>query len=328
MLKKKGTHVLLRATNFMQHFFSIILVSVSSFFGSLHPNFHIQQIRLLPVMYENIHADIKNLEKNIINIAHRLDNINRSQPKNTTSLPLEPEPVETPPQNAITNRKEITAENIIYFTNQERITRNLNSLKYNSRLSKSAQAKGTDMIRYNYFAHESPEPSHHDFSYFIDQQNYQFIRISENLAMGEFATAQEVVTAWMNSPGHRANILYANYRDIGVSVSQKKSKNTGYDIIIVQHFGTPKTNCADIPQELTKQLTSISNDANQAKEKAEILKTKIDAQTSSLDDQNLYELIEIYNTTIRSYNALAQKFETITNIYNTEAKKYNACITK
>lgn len=328
MPKKKGTHVPLRATNyFMQHFFSLILVSISGLFGSLYPDFHIQPVESLPVMYEKIYNNIEDLKTFITSITYRLNTVELAQSQN-----IEPttgtEPEKIPLQETIVDRKQITASNIIYFTNQERVARELRPLKYNSQLSKSAQAKGTDMIRYNYFAHESPEPTHHNFSYFIDQQNYQFIRISENLAMGEFTTAQEVVTAWMNSPGHRANILYANYRDIGVSISQKKNKNGENDIIIVQHFGTPKTNCVDIPQELTRQLESISNEASQAKEKAAALKEEIDSQVNLFDDQKLNDLIGIYNTTIRSYNALAQKFEAITNTYNTEAKKYNACITK
>lgn len=320
--------VLLLVNNIMQHFLSIILVSISGLFGSLYPNFNVHSIESLQTVHEKIRTHIASFETIVTNISHRLNIIENQQLQNKPVVGPESETENIPLQRAIINRDQITAENIIFFTNRERIAKKLNPVKYSGKLSKSAKAKGSDMLQYNYFAHESPQPSHHDFSYFIDQQNYQFIRISENLAMGEFTTAQEVVTAWMNSPGHRANILYANYRDIGVSISNKKNKNGGSDIVIVQHFGTPKTSCVDIPQELTEQLETISNDANQAKERADSLKSEIDAQTKSLDEKNLYDLIETYNTTIRSYNALVDKFKKITDLYNVEAKKYNTCITK
>jgi uncharacterized protein YkwD len=313
----------------MQNFLSTIMISALGLFGSLYSNFVVQYSEPVQNIYEKMYSKIIHLDSVIATIGNRLNTFDQSKPVES-SQPLQPEPVnETPVQTSTIDRKKINSDNIIHFTNQERKKGGLTSLKHNEKLSKSAREKSKDMIRYNYFAHESPEPLRYNFSYFIDQQEYKYIRISENLATGEFTTAQEVVTAWMNSPSHRANILYTNYRDIGISVSLKKNDRGGTDdLVIVQHFGTPKTNCIDIPQELTLQMDSISNDAKSAKEQAGNLKTEIDNQMSSMDDQKLYTLIETYNTTIRSYNELAEKFQSISDRYNDEVKKYNSCITK
>ena len=68
------------------------------------------------------------------------------------------------------------------------------------------------------------------------RSNYPYLAAGENLALGDFKNANELVAAWMASPGHRANILNGVYRDIGVA--------TGFDafegrktIIVVQIFG-------------------------------------------------------------------------------------------
>jgi uncharacterized YkwD family protein len=80
-------------------------------------------------------------------------------------------------------------------------------------LSNVARKKSEDMKAKNYFSHTSPTyGSPFDM---MKQFGISYKAAGENIAMGQ-RTPQEVVTAWMNSPGHRANILNANFTHLGV----------------------------------------------------------------------------------------------------------------
>lgn len=112
---------------------------------------------------------------------------------------------------------------VIRLTNLERTKRGLAALKSNWQVSRCARYKSQDMINKNYFAHQSPT-----YGSPFDMMESFGIRIAsggENIAMGQ-RTPKEVVTAWMNSPGHRGNILSTSFTEIGVGVA--KSKNGSY----------------------------------------------------------------------------------------------------
>lgn len=117
-----------------------------------------------------------------------------------------------------------TLENeVIRLTNIERSKKGLGALKANWQLSRCARYKSQDMINKNYFAHQSPTyGSPFDM---IESFGIKMAAGGENIAMGQ-RSAQEVVTAWMNSPGHRGNILSTAYTEIGVGLA--KSKNGSY----------------------------------------------------------------------------------------------------
>lgn len=107
---------------------------------------------------------------------------------------------------------------VVDLTNQERAKAGLKALKTdNSALSKMARDKAADMRNNNYFDHQSPTYG----SPFNMMQKYgiKFSTAGENIAAGQ-KTPEEVVNGWMNSPGHRANILNANYTTIGVGYVQ------------------------------------------------------------------------------------------------------------
>ncbi len=102
---------------------------------------------------------------------------------------------------------------VVRLLNEERIKRGLAALKINTRLSYVARLKAKDMRDKNYFSHTSPTygtpfQMMKDFGIF-------YRSAGENIAMGQ-RTPSEVMTAWMNSPGHRANILNSNYTEVGV----------------------------------------------------------------------------------------------------------------
>ncbi len=109
---------------------------------------------------------------------------------------------------------------VIRLTNLERTKRGLPALKANWELSRCARYKSQDMINKNYFAHQSPTyGSPFDM---IESFGIRMAAGGENIAMGQ-RTPKEVVAAWMNSPGHRGNILSTSYTQIGVGCAKKKN---------------------------------------------------------------------------------------------------------
>jgi uncharacterized YkwD family protein/spore coat assembly protein SafA len=106
---------------------------------------------------------------------------------------------------------------VITLVNKERTSRGLQSLKQNYQLCKIARYKSQDMVNKNYFSHTSPT-----YGSPFKMMEYFGIRFSaagENIAMGQ-PTPQSVMTAWMNSPGHRSNILSPAYTQIGVGAAK------------------------------------------------------------------------------------------------------------
>lgn len=110
------------------------------------------------------------------------------------------------------------------LVNAERAKAGLPALTLNWELSRVARYKSQDMIDKNYFSHQSPTYG----SPFQMMENFgiRFTAAGENIAYGQ-RTPQEVMNGWMNSPGHRANILSSSYSQIGVGVA-KASNGTLY----------------------------------------------------------------------------------------------------
>ena len=102
--------------------------------------------------------------------------------------------------------------------NQERAKRGLRPLRANKRLALAAKRHAEDMVRRDYFSHESPTGT--DFVTRIRKAGYTRPTLGENLAAGsgQYATPAATVRSWMNSPGHRANILHRRFREAGVGV--------------------------------------------------------------------------------------------------------------
>lgn len=104
-------------------------------------------------------------------------------------------------------------QEVIRLVNVERANAGLSALKNDWELARVAEDKSQDMHDKGYFSHTSPTYG----SPFTMMQNYgiKYKAAGENIAKGQ-QTATEVVKAWMNSEGHRANILNKNYTHIGI----------------------------------------------------------------------------------------------------------------
>ena len=116
------------------------------------------------------------------------------------------------------------AQSIVDAMNRERRAHGLGPLKLETRLSLAAQDRVGDMLRKGYFDHVSPDGL--DPFTWVRKRGYRFSLVGENLALG-YRTSQSVVTGWMNSPGHRENILKSGFDEVGIAFSDS-SPMRGY----------------------------------------------------------------------------------------------------
>ena len=127
-----------------------------------------------------------------------------------------PAPAPAPVEN---NNTGVSSSNLSYeqkvveLVNVERQKAGLPALKMDSALSNVARAKSKDMAVNNYFAHQSP--TYGSAGDMLRQYGISWRAWGENIAAGQ-STPEIVVNAWMNSAGHRANILSSNFSKIGV----------------------------------------------------------------------------------------------------------------
>ena len=133
------------------------------------------------------------------------------------------------------NLASVVSAVLVDLTNADRKANALGVLTVNPTLVVAAQEKANDMAAKSYFAHTSPEgltPWH-----WFSKNGYRFKYAGENLAVN-FSDSAEVERAWMNSPGHRANILNGKFTEVGIAISF--GKYDGRDVVFVaQLFGRP-----------------------------------------------------------------------------------------
>ena len=135
-------------------------------------------------------------------------------------------------------------------TNQQRADNGLPSLRLNTQLSHAAQAKAVDMAAKDYWAHNSPTG---DTPWtFITNAGYTYTTAGENLAYG-FIDSSDTITGWMNSPGHRANILNTTYTEVGFGIINVENyQSSGNQTIVVAEYASPYTSAvapAPVAQE-------------------------------------------------------------------------------
>lgn len=129
----------------------------------------------------------------------------------------------------------VISSTLVDITNENRIQYGKGTLIMNPVLMGAAQAKADDMAVKSYFAHTSPEgvtPWH-----WFAKVGYTFSYAGENLAVN-FSDSIDVGEAWMNSPGHRANILNDRFTETGIATSRGVYKGES-TVFVVQLFGKP-----------------------------------------------------------------------------------------
>lgn len=221
-----------------------------------------------------------------------------------------------------TTKGELTYLSIIESTNNARIENGLPPLTENTLLNSSALIKTNDMLAKQYFEHESPDGR--GVSDLASDVDYEYILVGENLAMGPFTTGQDIVDAWMKSPGHRANILQNSYKEIGVGLV--KGKYEGKDVwMAVQHFGNPRSSCPPIDEKLKTQIDSFKKDIAELDVSLKSLQSTISTSSINSSGPSIAGLITTYNQKVAEYNALSKTIKQAVDTYNNQIKLFNSC---
>lgn len=153
------------------------------------------------------------------------------------------------PASITSAQSTIDPSDVMDRINSERTSRLLPALATNSKLIVAAAAKSNDMIERSYFAHIDPD-GNYVWPRIVGAGYQPYVRLGENLAM-DFVTASGVVSAWMNSPTHRANIVNDKFEDQGLTATYGNYEPYHDTIMVVSLFGT-----------LQKKSTNSSTPAN------------------------------------------------------------------
>jgi len=215
----------------------------------------------------------------------------------------------------------LTQAGVLQWTNVHRASQGLAPLSESPQLNAAAATKLVDMFARQYFAHESPTGE--GAATLAEFTGYEYIAIGENLALGNYKDDEELVRAWLDSPGHRKNIESSSYEEIGIGVGKDVfDGNTTW--IAVQIFGRPLSACPSPSEEL----------------KGEIELAKSRAAAIDQDLASKREVIESYpekgpafNSRVREYNKLVAEYRVVQeeiNVfvvqYNAQVVAFNACI--
>lgn len=152
----------------------------------------------------------------------------------------------------------VTAEELVSLTNQQRQINGLPALSLNQTLVEAAAQKAADMMAKNYWAHTSPEGT--TPWNFFKNVNYKYLYAGENLAR-DFADSPAVISAWMNSPTHKENILSGRYRDIGIVVVHGTFQGQP-TTLVVQLFGTQTDNLLPTTGKISAAAEAVLAEIN------------------------------------------------------------------
>jgi len=216
----------------------------------------------------------------------------------------------------------LSRSGVIYWTNIQREKYGLLPLKENIQLNAAADIKAEDMFENQYFAHASLLGE--GVADLTEKAGYEFIIIGENLAFGNFKDDSTLVQAWMESEGHRENILNTNYQEIGVAV--KKGIFEGKIAwMAVQHFGLPLSACSQPDEALRNEIEENQNEVIQLQNVLKNLEIEI-KNIRPRRGTSYNQKIEEYNLLISKYNVFLKEIEVLINSYNSQIKLFDECV--
>jgi len=217
----------------------------------------------------------------------------------------------------------LTDAGVIRLTNIRRSESDLAPLALNSELTQAAAAKVQDMFRDQYFAHRSPGGL--DAGAFAENNGYEYILIGENLALGNFRSDAELVQGWMDSPGHRANILNSRYQEIGVS-TRRGTFEDRTTWLSVQIFGRPLANCPRPDESIRVQIENYDAEIRELREQLELLRTEIQDSSPKNDPAMYNQKVGEFNALVSQYNQLIEAARNLMTSYNNQVRAFNECI--
>ncbi len=241
-----------------------------------------------------------------------------AQREATTQEILKPSPTR---QITPTDTSELTDTGVFKEINLQRQQEGLPPLSMNARLIKAAEAKADDMFHHQYFEHTSPAGD--GPGELAGATGYAYLNIGENLALGNYENDHDLVEAWMNSPGHRENILSSQYTETGVRVQHGVYEGQ-ITWIAVQEFGRPTSACPTPSETMHTQIIKNKGQLTELTKNISSKKQGIDS-TDPQYGVNASEKIDTYNKLVDQYNTLVEDTKSLVFAYNIQANAHNIC---
>lgn len=235
---------------------------------------------------------------------------------------LSPPPLRAPERPFSTP---LTVTGILYWTNMAREENGqLPTLAESTRLDAVSQSKIKDMFDRQYFAHVSP--SGVDARQFVEKIGYRYILIGENLALGNFDGDQDLVKAWMGSPGHRANILHARFQEIGVAVG--KGTFEGREAwLAVQTFALPLSACPEPDSTMREKIMTLEAQIEEQKIALQVRRNEVE-RLESKGGPDYEQRINQYNILVEAINNRINEAKALIGQYNSQVDAFNRCVSE
>lgn len=222
----------------------------------------------------------------------------------------------------------LTVIGAIEETNRQRLLLGLPAYESNDLLNEAARIKLQDMFAQEYFEHISPDnvsPGE-----LIESAGYEYVKVGENLALGNYNDDKKLIQAWMESPPHRENILNESYTQIGVAVAQGMFEGE-MTWLAVQEFGRPMTLCPSVDKGLVVQIDSGQTELDEMEKKIEglrdSLQREIPGNQATKDEVDQYNVsVDEYNLMVREYNRKGEELKALVDDYNIQVKDFNTCL--
>lgn len=220
------------------------------------------------------------------------------------------------------NEAVLVKSKIIAQTNIQRFNNgSLPPLIENAKLTASAKAKAVDMFTNQYFEHVSLKGV--DPGMLVKSFGYEYIVSGENLILGNFKDEKELVQAWMDSKGHRENILNDRFSDIGIAIVKGSYKNQVV-WIGVQEFGLPLSVCQNPDPVLKTEIDNNKLILDQLSLQLEAKKEEINNSNSKSKQYDF--LVDEYNNLLAQYDQLHQSVRNLIVQYNDQVNNFNQCV--
>lgn len=132
-------------------------------------------------------------------------------------------------------------KSMLIYHNRERAKRNKPELCIARELQRAARLHAKDMIERDYFSHTT-KGTGESFANRIEDQGYEYRRAAENLAYGtgSAGSTTNIFQGWMDSSGHRSNLLNGHLREVGIGLYAGEYKGARHGRMWVADFGTPR----------------------------------------------------------------------------------------
>lgn len=231
----------------------------------------------------------------------------------------------------------LSREVVVNLTNRERTQNGLTNLSENQLLHAIAEERTRDMVEKNYFAHISPTGE--QASDLAQRIGYRYKIIAENIASGTFLTNQKIVDGWMQSPGHRKNILSPEVKEIGVSVMKRRT-NGIETTMAVQIFGLQSAavsakSCTLPSQRLSNEIELKKAELRGLNDRFADLKAELESERTSIElekrlggndprkNHEMNVMIKTYNEKSRWYNESLAEIKAKQTVLNAMIEEYN-----